>query len=60
VNNTGGGGAVGHNAIRTAKPDGYTWGMITFELNSAPPQGLIPFTFKDFDNLMCSTSTLRR
>ena len=52
VNNTGGGGAVGHNAIRQAKPDGYTVGMITFELNSLPPQGLIPFTYKDFDPLM--------
>jgi len=52
VNTTGGGGAVGHNAIRQAKPDGYTVGMITFELNSLPPQGLIPFTYKDFDPLM--------
>jgi tripartite-type tricarboxylate transporter receptor subunit TctC len=52
VNQTGGGGAVGHAAIMKAKPDGYTVGMITFELNSLPPQGLIPFTFKDFDPIM--------
>jgi tripartite-type tricarboxylate transporter receptor subunit TctC len=52
VNQTGGGGAVGHNAIRAATPDGYTVGMITFELNSLPPQGLVPFTYKDFDPLM--------
>ncbi len=52
VNQTGGAGAIGHNAIRTARPDGYTVGMITFELNSLPPQGLVPFTWKDFDPLM--------
>lgn len=52
ANQTGGAGAIGHNAIRTARPDGYTVGMITFELNSLPPQGLVPFTWKDFDPLM--------
>jgi hypothetical protein len=26
--------------------------MVTFELNSLPPQGLAPFTRKDFDPLM--------
>lgn len=52
VNQTGGAGAIGHNAIRAAKPDGYTVGMITFELNSLPPQGLIPFDYKAFDPLM--------
>lgn len=52
VNQTGGAGAVGHNAIRAAAPDGYTVGMITFELNSLPPQGLVPFTYKDFDPMM--------
>lgn len=52
VNQTGGAGAMGHNDIRMARPDGYTVGMITFELNSLPPQGLVPFTWKDFDPLM--------
>jgi tripartite-type tricarboxylate transporter receptor subunit TctC len=51
-NTTGGGGAVGHAAIMNANPDGYTAGMITFELNSLPPQGLIPFSYKDYDPLM--------
>ena len=48
-NVTGGGGATGHAAIMKAKPDGYTIGMITFELNSMPPQKLVPFSYKDFD-----------
>ena len=52
TNNTGGGGAVGHSAIMQAAPDGYTVGMITFELNSLPPQGLIPFDYKAYDPLM--------
>lgn len=32
VNRTGGNGVVGHSAIATAKPDGYTIGIITVEL----------------------------
>lgn len=53
VNNvTGGGGAVGHGAGLNAKPDGYTVTMITFELVSLPPQGLVPFTYNDYDLLM--------
>jgi tripartite-type tricarboxylate transporter receptor subunit TctC len=51
-NRTGGGGAIGHAAIKNARPDGYTLGMITFELNSLPQQGLIDFTYKDFDPLI--------
>ena len=56
VNQTGGAGAIGHNAIRAARPDGYTVGMITFELNSLPPQGLVPFTWKNFDPMMSINS----
>ncbi len=52
TNNTGGGGAVGHSAIMQAPADGYTVGMITFELSSLPPQGLIPFDYKAYDPLM--------
>jgi len=48
-NKTGGAGAIGHAAIKNAKADGYTIGMITFELNSLPQQGLIDFTYADYD-----------
>src|SRR6185436_20966619 len=33
VNRTGGSGVVGHQAIATARPDGYTIGLITLEIN---------------------------
>src|SRR5512147_1014676 len=32
VNRTGGSGVVGHSAIATAQPDGYTLGIITVEI----------------------------
>jgi len=48
-NRTGGAGAIGHAAIKNARPDGYTIGMITFEINSLPQQGLIDFTYADYD-----------
>lgn len=51
-NKTGGAGAIGHAAIKNARPDGYTVGMITFELNSLPQQGLIDFTYADYDPLI--------
>jgi tripartite-type tricarboxylate transporter receptor subunit TctC len=51
-NRTGGGSAIGHAAIKNARADGYTLGMITFELNSLPQQGLIDFTYRDFDPLI--------
>jgi tripartite-type tricarboxylate transporter receptor subunit TctC len=47
-NRTGGAGAIGHAATKNARPDGYTIGMITFELNSLPQQGLIDFTYEDY------------
>ncbi len=51
-NKTGGAGAIGHAAIKDARPDGYTLGMITFELNSLPPQKLINFTYADYDPII--------
>ena len=40
VNRTGGSGVVGHQAIATAAPDGYTFGLITFEITQMHHQGL--------------------
>src|SRR3954468_20677901 len=40
VNRTGGSGAVGHSAIATAAPDGYTIGMLTVEITMMHHQGL--------------------
>src|SRR6187200_3496792 len=40
VNRTGGSGVVGHQAISTAAPDGYTIGLITVEIAMMHWQGL--------------------
>ena len=52
INKTGGGGAIGHGAGIAARPDGYTVTMVTFEIISLPPQGLVPFTYEDYALLM--------
>jgi len=44
VNRTGGSGVVGHSAIATAPPDGYTIGMITVEISMMHWQGLTELT----------------
>jgi tripartite-type tricarboxylate transporter receptor subunit TctC len=44
VNRTGGSGVVGHAAIASAPPDGYTIGMITVEISMMHWQGLTELT----------------
>ncbi len=51
VNRTGGSGVVGHSAISTAKPDGYTIGVVTIEIDMMHWQGLTDLTHEDFDFL---------
>lgn len=48
VNRTGGGGVVGHTAIAQAKPDGYTIGLITLEINMMHWVGLTDLTYKGY------------
>lgn len=52
LNISGGGGGDGLSAMMRAPADGYTIGMITFVLSSLAHQGLLPFTWRDFDPLM--------
>ncbi len=47
VNRTGGGGAVGHTAMATAKPDGYTIGMPTVEITMMHWVGLTKISYAD-------------
>ncbi len=51
VNRTGGSGVVGHSAIATAEPDGYTIGLITLEINMMHWVGLTEMTHADFTPL---------
>ena len=51
-NRTGGGGIIGHQAIADADPDGYTIGMVTFELSTYKPLGSSELTYEDYD-LLC-------
>ncbi|MBX2880331.1 MAG: tripartite tricarboxylate transporter substrate binding protein [Granulosicoccus sp.] len=48
VNRTGGSGVVGHSAIATAEPDGYTLGVITVETGMMHWAGLTELTGKDY------------
>lgn len=54
-NKTGGGGIVGHSAIANARPDGYTIGMVTFELSTYTDLGT-DLTYKDYA-LICRVNT---
>ena len=51
-NKTGGGGAVGHTAGATARPDGHTILMGTFELSTMHWMGISPLTYADYQPLM--------
>ncbi len=51
VNRTGGSGVVGHSAIATAAPDGYTIGIITVEIGMMHWQGLTKLTYEDYTPL---------
>ncbi len=51
VNRTGGSGVVGHSAIATAAPDGYTLGVVTVEIGMMHWQGLTELSYKDYTPL---------
>jgi tripartite-type tricarboxylate transporter receptor subunit TctC len=48
VNRTGGNGVVGHQAVASAAPDGYTLGLITSEIAMMHWQGLTELTPADY------------
>lgn len=48
VNRTGGGGVVGHQAIASAKPDGYTIGIVTVEIAMMHWVGLTDLDYKAY------------
>ncbi|NDR58214.1 tripartite tricarboxylate transporter substrate binding protein [Aliiruegeria sabulilitoris] len=47
VNRTGGNGVTGHSAIARAKPDGYTVGAVTVEINTMHWVGLTDLTYEN-------------
>ena len=51
VNRTGGSGVVGHQAIASAPPDGYTIGILTVEIAMMHHQGLTDLTGASFSPL---------
>ena len=48
-NRTGASGVTGHEAIADADPDGYTFGMITFELAAYKAQEMSDYDYTNFD-----------
>jgi len=55
-NQTGAGGVIGHEAIADADPDGYTIGMITWELASYGPLDMSEYTYENYIPL-CRVNT---
>ena len=51
VNQTGGGGLVGHLAIANAEPDGYTIGTVTIEIAMYRHQGLDSINHESFSQI---------
>jgi len=51
VNRTGGSGVVGHSAIASAEPDGYTLGIVTVEIGMMHWAGLTDLTYEDYTPL---------
>ena len=51
VNRTGGQGVIGHSAIATAKPDGYTLGLITGEITMMHWAGLTDLSYQNYTPL---------
>ncbi|GEO15472.1 tripartite tricarboxylate transporter substrate binding protein [Microvirga aerophila] len=51
VNRTGGNGVVGHTAISTAPPDGYTIGLLTVEIAMMHWQGMTELTPRSYTPL---------
>src|SRR5574341_1569420 len=49
VNRVGGSGAVGMDSVAKARPDGYTVGVITFNLSAYRLIGMSDLSFRDFD-----------
>ena len=55
-NQTGAGGVIGHEAIADANPDGYTIGMITWELSSYGALDMSEYTYENYIPL-CRVNT---
>lgn len=51
VNRTGGSGIIGHSALATADPDGYTIGTINVDLSQLVCKGLTDLTYKKFTQI---------
>jgi len=51
VNRTGGSGVVGHQAIASATPDGYTLGLLTVEIAMMRHAGLTQLSYNDYTPL---------